>query len=138
MAVVIRLKRMGRRRRPFFRISVADEQKPTDGRTLDTLGIYDPIAPKVESQHTVEVERARLWLSRGARATDTVRSIFRRHGVYEGQPEPTARKREGRDRDTATKRHRAERKKQLEERKSARRAARAEASKAAKASAPAE
>jgi len=117
MAVVIRMKRTGRRRRPSYRISVAESEKPRDGRTLDTLGVYDPLGVRPELQVTLDVERARHWLDQGALPSDTVRSIFRRNGVYEGRPVAEKRKRTGRYRDTATKRSRAERKARLDERK---------------------
>ena len=85
MAVVIRLKRTGRRNRPCYRISVADSRWPRDGRTLETLGLYDPISKDNEKQATLKVERARHWLSRGALPSETVRSLFKRFGVYEGE-----------------------------------------------------
>lgn len=83
MAVVIRMKRTGRRNAPCYRISVADSRSPRDGRTLDNLGVYDPIAQKPEMRSTLNVERARDWLGRGALPSETVKSLFRRHGVYE-------------------------------------------------------
>ncbi|HED65680.1 MAG TPA: 30S ribosomal protein S16, partial [Planctomycetes bacterium] len=66
MAVVIRMKRTGRRNRPCYRISVADRAKPRDGRTLDNLGVYDPASPKEELRLTLDVEKAKDWISRGA------------------------------------------------------------------------
>ena len=119
MAVVIRMKRTGRRNRPCYRISVADSRFPRDGRTLETLGLYDPIAPKEDAQHTLNVERARHWLSVGARPSATVHWLFKRHAVYEGElalGRTTKRDRSGRKQ--ATKTH---------ERKQAGRKARAEA-----------
>jgi len=95
MTVVIRMKRSGRRNRPCYRISVADRRSPRDGRTLENLGLYDPIAAG-ESQLTLDVERARHWLEHGAQPSETVRSIFKRSGVYEGKPEPKKRDRSGR------------------------------------------
>jgi len=125
MAVVIRMKRTGRKRRPCYRISVTDKYLPRDGRSLDTLGVYDPIAPSEEAQLTLDVERARSWLDRGALPSETVASIFRRQGVYEGRPEKPARTRPGRAAQTARKASRAADKQQRAEAKSARRSARA-------------
>ena len=135
MAVVIRMKRTGRRHRPCYRISVADSRKARDGRVLDSLGLYDPIAPKVEDQLRLDVDKARDWLDRGALPSETVASIFRRQGVYEGRPTKKKRTRTGRNRDTATKRTRTARSQAVAERKDARRAARVEAARAAKAAA---
>ena len=85
MAVVIRLKRTGRRNRPCYRISVADSRSPRDGRTLETLGLYDPISSNEEKQSTLDVERARHWLQHGAKPSETVHSLFKRYNVYEGE-----------------------------------------------------
>ena len=104
MAVVIRLKRTGRRNRPCYRISVADSRSPRDGRVLDSLGLYDPVCPAAERQHTLNVDRARHWLRHGAKPSETVHSLFKAHGVYEGDLElgkDKVRKRKGRN--TATK-----------------------------------
>ena len=96
MAVVIRMKRTGRKNRPCYRISVADRALPRDGRTLDTLGIYDPASSKPELRLRLDVERARHWIERGAKPSDTVNSILRREGVYEGRPVHKPRKRKER------------------------------------------
>jgi small subunit ribosomal protein S16 len=85
MAVVIRMKRMGRLNRPSYRISVTDERNPRDGRTLENLGHYDPLMPRKEHQLSLDIERARFWVVRGAKISETVHSIFRRLGVYEGE-----------------------------------------------------
>ena len=156
MAVVIRLKRTGRRNRPCYRISVAESRNPRDGRTLETLGMYDPVTAGAQSGETVpggetlNVERARHWLSRGARPSATVHSIFKRHSVYEGELSldeagKAVRKRNTRPgRKTATKTRARKRaaKKSRAEAKSARRterlAARSAAKKAEKAAAAAE
>jgi small subunit ribosomal protein S16 len=82
MAVVIRLKRTGRRNRPCYRISVADARSPRDGRVLESLGLYDPISKDAENQHTLNVERAQHWLRHGAKPSETVHSLFKKHGVY--------------------------------------------------------
>ena len=131
MAVVIRMKRTGRRLRPSYRISVLDKRWPRDGKTLDTLGNYDPIAPKEELEVRLDVERARAWLDRGAVASETVNSIFRRQGVYEGRPVKPARTREGRAKETAKRERRNAAKAGRAERKSERREARVAAAAAA-------
>ena len=139
MAVVIRMKRTGRRNRPCYRISVADSRSPRDGRTLETLGLYDPVSPTAEAQTTLKVDRARHWLSLGALPSDTVRSIFYRNGVYEGEfaPKPKKNDRSGRKRPTKTGAARRAAQKMRAERKEARSAerikARRDAAKAAKA-----
>ncbi|MBL4771121.1 MAG: 30S ribosomal protein S16 [Planctomycetes bacterium] len=102
MAVVIRMKRTGRKNRPCYRISVADSRSPRDGRTLETLGLYDPVAPSKEAQVRVDVDRARFWLTSGAQPSETVRSLFKRSGVYVdfGRPK-VKRDRSGRKKATA-------------------------------------
>jgi small subunit ribosomal protein S16 len=87
MAVVIRLKRTGRRNRPCYRISVADSRWKKEGRTLENLGLYDPLAPKTEMQCKVDVEGARRWIMTGAQPSWTVYSLFKKHGVYQGELE---------------------------------------------------
>ena len=87
MAVVIRMKRSGRKNRPCYKISVADSRSPRDGRVLESLGLYDPIASVAEARLSLDVERARHWIERGAQPSETVRSIFKRQGVF-GDPQP--------------------------------------------------
>ncbi len=132
MAVVIRMKRTGRRNRPCYRISVADRALPRDGRTLETLGTYDPASPKPELRLSLNVERARHWLSKGALPSETVRSIFKRQGVYEGAAPPKIRRRPGRKKVTARHARREARKKATTEAKTARRTERVGARRAAK------
>lgn len=140
MAVVIRMKRIGRRKRPCYRISVTDSRWKRDGKTLATLGLYDPVAPSPDLQVKLDVDRAREWLGRGAVPSFTVRSILRRQGVYEGIAEPGPERRTGRYKTTKTRtrERRDERKARLAERKAARRTERAEAKRSAAASAPAD
>ena len=132
MAVVIRMKRTGRKNAPCYRISVADSRNPRDGRTLETLGLYDPISPKEELRLRLDVERARHWIEKGALPSHTVHSIFTREKVYEGLPETTARTRAGRRKDTATSKRRQELKAARSEAKKARAAERTAAKRAAK------
>lgn len=103
MVVVIRMKKTGRKNRPCFRISVAERRAPRDGRTLETLGIYDPVSPNPEAQITLDVENAKKWIAQGAQPSDTVRSLFKKQGVYEGTEIKKPRKRKGRY--TKTKKH---------------------------------
>lgn len=96
MAIVIRLKRIGRLNRPSYRISVADSRYPLEGRTIEDLGFYDPLARQAERAHVVDVERARHWIAKGARITPTVWTLFKRLGVPEAYKPRPARDREGR------------------------------------------
>ena len=79
MAVVIRLKRMGAKKDPKFRIVVAESKSPRDGRFVDELGHYNP-QPK-EAELKVDTERAAYWLSVGALPSDQVKSLFKKAGV---------------------------------------------------------
>jgi small subunit ribosomal protein S16 len=79
MAVVIRLKRMGAKKDPKFRIVVAESKSPRDGRFVDELGHYNP-QPKV-AELKVDTERAAYWLSVGALPSDQVKSLFKKAGV---------------------------------------------------------
>ena len=81
MAVRIRLKRMGRRKRPFYRIGVFDSRTKRDGKTIEELGFYDPIAKDEAKQVRLDRDRAMYWLSQGALPSETVASIFKRHDV---------------------------------------------------------
>ena len=136
MAVVIRMKRTGRRNRPCYRITVADSQKPRDGRTIETIGQYDPASPVEGLRIAVNVERARHWLALGALPSVTVHTVFKGAGVYqEGELVKKRRSRPERKNETARSKRRAERKKDREARKSARRDERVQAKAAAKAAA---
>jgi small subunit ribosomal protein S16 len=135
MAVVIRLKRMGRRNHPTYRIAVADSQRPTDGRTLENLGVYDPIHPRPEFREKINVERARHWLSVGAKPSHTVQDILKRAGAFEGVAAKPKRKRDGRATETSKAKRRAALKVGREQAKAVRRDARVAAKKAAAAAA---
>jgi len=76
MPVKIRLTRKGAKKRPFYRLVVADSEAPRDGRFIEVLGTYDPRKDPVEVK--IDRERVDLWLSRGAKPTDTVRSLLRK------------------------------------------------------------
>jgi small subunit ribosomal protein S16 len=77
--VRIRLTRMGRRNRPFYRVVVMDSRRRRDGAYIDSLGFYDPI--KDPAIMNINVEKAVEWILKGAQPTDTVRSIFSKFGV---------------------------------------------------------
>jgi len=81
MAVKIRLKRMGAKKKPFYRIVVADARAPRDGRFIDQLGIYNPVSEPKELQ--IDAEKAIKWLGDGAQPTDTVKDLFKKEGVFE-------------------------------------------------------
>jgi small subunit ribosomal protein S16 len=76
MAVAIRLRREGTKNSPFYRIVVADSRSPRDGKFIENIGTYDP--RKKGANYTVNLDRANYWVSKGARPSDTVRSILRK------------------------------------------------------------
>ncbi len=76
MAVKIRLRREGTKNVPVFRIVVADQRSPRDGRFIENIGTYDPRKPGVN--YTLKLERAEYWLSKGAQPSETVRSILKK------------------------------------------------------------
>ena len=79
MAVKLRLKRMGSKQKPFYRVVAADSRSPRDGRFIETVGTYDPIngADKINRDE----DKALKWLNNGAQPTDTVKNILSRAGV---------------------------------------------------------
>ena len=79
MAVKIRLKRMGKKKAPFYRIVVADARSPRDGRFIEEIGTYDP--NQDPTVFKVDEENARKWLANGAQPTDTVARIFKLAGI---------------------------------------------------------
>ena len=77
--VKIRLRRMGAKKAPYYRIVVADSRSPRDGRCIEEIGTYNPL---VESNNiTVDVEKAQTWIKNGAQPTDTVRGLLKKAGV---------------------------------------------------------
>jgi len=137
------MKRTGRKNRPSYRISATSSRSARDGRTLETLGHYDPASPVPALRLKLDPERIRYWLSQGARPSETVASILRKQGI----PLPTnenrkVRERPGRKKATKAKTRRAERKKVMgaakDERRKTRLSARRAAAKAKAAAAPAE
>lgn len=79
MAVKLRLKRMGAKKAPFYRIVAADSRSPRDGRFIETVGTYNPLANPAETKINEEV--AMKWLRNGATPTDTVRNLFSKAGI---------------------------------------------------------
>ena len=79
MSVKIRLKRMGSKRNPFYRMVVADSRSPRDGRFIETVGTYNPVTNPAEI--TIKEDLILDWLSKGAQPSDTVRNILSKEGV---------------------------------------------------------
>ena len=79
MAVKLRLKRMGKKGKPFYRIVAADSRYPRDGRIIESIGTYNPTTDPAEI--TLNNELAEKWLKNGAQPSDTVRSILAKHGI---------------------------------------------------------
>jgi small subunit ribosomal protein S16 len=81
--VRIRMKRMGRRHRPFYRINAVEKRTQRDGRVLENLGWYNPIESNPEKQVSLNAERIQHWLSNGAQASDTVNDLLAKHGIID-------------------------------------------------------
>ncbi len=79
MAVKMRLRRMGAKRAPFYRVVVADSRYPRDGRFIEEIGTYNPMRDPAEIK--IDVEKAEKWLKNGAQPTDTVKVILKKSGV---------------------------------------------------------
>ncbi len=82
--VVLRLKRMGRAHRPFYRLGAMDKRSPRDGRVIEQLGWYDPMGP-ADKQMNLKVDRIDYWLSVGAQPSETVASLLKKAGI---EPKP--------------------------------------------------
>lgn len=81
MAVRIRLRRMGAKKQPFYRVVVADSRSPRDGRFLDTIGTYNPRTEPAEIR--IDREKALAWLEKGAEPTDSARSLLSKAGIWQ-------------------------------------------------------
>ena len=81
MAVKIRLRRMGAKKKPFYRIIVADSRSPRDGRFIEEIGTYDPL--KDPSEIKVDGEKVKHWIANGAQPTESVKALLKRAGVLE-------------------------------------------------------
>ncbi len=77
--VKIRLRRMGAKKNPYYRLVVADSRSPRDGRCIEEIGTYDPLADPATIN--VDVEKAQTWIKNGAQPTDTVRGLLKKAGV---------------------------------------------------------
>ena len=80
MAVKIRLRRMGAKKAPFYRIVVADSRSPRDGRFIEEIGYYNPVA-KPEAEVRIDSEKAVKWLNNGAQPTDIIKKLFDKAGI---------------------------------------------------------
>lgn len=81
MAVKIRLKKMGRTHRPFFRVCAMDQRAPRDGRVIEQLGTYDPMVPDTDARAILNGERINYWLSVGAQPTPKVATLIKKYGT---------------------------------------------------------
>ena len=79
MAVKIRLRRMGQKKAPFYRIVVADSRSPRDGRFIEQLGHYNPMTNPAEVE--IDAEKAAKWIKNGAQPTDTVRALLKKQNI---------------------------------------------------------
>ena len=79
MAVKIRLRRMGAKKAPFYRVVVADSRSPRDGRCIEEIGTYNPLTEPATVN--IDVEKAQAWIKNGAQPTDTVRGLLKNAGV---------------------------------------------------------
>ncbi len=88
MAVRIRLRRMGAKKRPFYRVVVADSRAPRDGRFIETVGTYNPLTKPAEVK--LKADRIELWLSRGAQPSDTVQRLLTPENMQAPEAPPEA------------------------------------------------
>ena len=81
MAVKIRLRRMGQKKAPFYRVVVADSRCPRDGRFIEEIGYYNPMTNPAEVK--IDAEKAKTWLNNGAQPTETVKSLLKKSGIVD-------------------------------------------------------
>lgn len=81
MAVRIRMKTLGRKHRPFYRICAMDSRRPRDGRVLEELGTYDPMVPETDARAILNGERIQYWLGVGALPTEKVKVLIKKYGA---------------------------------------------------------
>ena len=79
MAVKIRLKRMGAKKAPFYRVVVADSRYPRDGRFIEEIGYYNPLTDPATVN--IDAEKAKKWVANGAQPTDTVKALLKKNGI---------------------------------------------------------
>lgn len=81
MAVKMRLRRLGAKKAPFYRVIVADSRSPRDGRFIEEIGYYNPLTNPVEIK--IDSEKAKKWISNGAQPTETVKSLLKKSGIVD-------------------------------------------------------
>ncbi|MBQ8416225.1 MAG: 30S ribosomal protein S16 [Clostridia bacterium] len=81
MAVKMRLRRMGAKKAPFYRVIVADSRSPRDGRFIEEIGYYNPLTEPAEIK--IDAEKAKKWISNGAQPTETVKSLLKKSGIVD-------------------------------------------------------
>lgn len=81
MSVKIRLKRIGAKKAPFYRLVVADSRSPRDGKFIEEIGYYNPVSTPAEVK--IDAEKAKKWLQTGAQPSDTVRRLLKQSGIIE-------------------------------------------------------
>jgi small subunit ribosomal protein S16 len=103
MPVSLRLKRMGRTNRPFYRLHACDSRSPVDGRVIEQLGHYDPIEKDQAKQFVADLDRCKYWLDKGAQPSETVSSLLKKGGLEHkslklpkpGKPKPKVEEKKG-------------------------------------------
>jgi small subunit ribosomal protein S16 len=83
MSTRIRLRRVGRKKLPLYRIVVADQESPRDGRFIEILGTYNPKGATSADKVKIDAEKARQWIAKGATPSDTVQSLLKQAGVFQ-------------------------------------------------------
>ena len=81
MAVKMRLRRMGAKKAPFYRVIVADSRSPRDGRFIDEIGYYNPLTNPAEIK--IDAEKAKKWINNGAQPTETIKSLLKKSGIVD-------------------------------------------------------
>ena len=81
MAVKIRLRRMGAKKAPFYRVIIADSRSPRDGRFIEEIGYYNPMTNPAEIK--IDAEKAKKWIGNGAQPTETVKSLLKKSGIVD-------------------------------------------------------
>ncbi len=81
MAVKIRLRRMGAKKAPFYRVIVADSRSPRNGRFIEEIGTYNPLTEPAEVK--IDADKAKQWIANGAQPTETVKSLLKKNGIID-------------------------------------------------------
>ncbi|MBQ1262105.1 MAG: 30S ribosomal protein S16 [Clostridia bacterium] len=81
MAVKMRLRRLGAKKAPFYRVIVADSRSPRDGRFIEEIGYYNPLTEPAEIK--IDAEKAKKWIANGAQPTETVKSLLKKSGIVD-------------------------------------------------------